>query len=207
MDKDMDMDMEGESSIAPPDGVAAPASPRGASARLCGASAPPREKALSGDEKMNIKRRDAETFRGSLRAEAEGEPGFAGIEAAFCDYRPEADPRGRFRFAPEKTRSTAGRLRSWLRREEERRPPTFSPNICPSSNRTTHARKESSPMNEQPTHRCRARLEPRFSVPIRTYPYPSVPPVRASVGGPRSASVPLTLSCGGIGGHPPIGRK
>ena len=101
---DMDMDMEGESSVAPPDGVAAP----------------PREKNSPSDEKTNFKRWDAETFRSSLRAEVEKDPAFAGIEAAFRDYWLEPDPKGKFRFALEKTWSTAGRLRSWLRREEER---------------------------------------------------------------------------------------
>ena len=73
------------------------------------------------NEGANFKRWDAETFRNSVRAAVEQDPDFAAIEAAFCDWWLESDPKGRPRFRLEKTWSTAGRLRSWLRREEERR--------------------------------------------------------------------------------------
>ena len=107
-DKNMDknMDMEEES--------VAPSSPD--------VAAPPRENPPpNNDGGTNFKRWDAETFRSSVRAEVEADPDFAAIEAAFCDYWLESDPKGRPRFRLERTWSTAGRLRSWLRREEEHR--------------------------------------------------------------------------------------
>ena len=84
-------------------------------------AARPRESSPSGDPGTNFKRWNTEMFRNSVRAEVEKDPDFAAIEAAFCDYWLESDSKERPRFRLERTWSTAGRMRSWLRREEERR--------------------------------------------------------------------------------------
>lgn len=93
------------------------------------AAAPPRKKSLPRDGGTNFRRWNAEEFRRSVRAEVEGNPDFAALEAAFCDCWLEPDPQGRLRFTLEKTWNTAGRLRSWRRREEERRSLRAGPNF------------------------------------------------------------------------------
>lgn len=61
-----------------------------------------------------------EQFRRSVSAAVEKHPEYGGIVEEFIRYWLEPDRRGKYRFALEKTWSTAGRLATWYQRQLQR---------------------------------------------------------------------------------------